>query len=61
MSSDPKVTIDQWGFALDHHDDAEVERLVSQSRADRADEAASGRLGTMLGGVVPPVPEGLIG
>jgi hypothetical protein len=42
-------TIDRWSAALARGDDAEVRRLVSQSRSDRMWVAASGQLGTMLG------------
>lgn len=31
-----RVTIERWGAALADHDDIEVERLVRQSRIDRA-------------------------
>lgn len=42
-------TIDRWSAALARGDDAEVDRLVRQSRIDRVWVAASGQLGTMLG------------
>ena len=47
---DPRrETIDRWSAALARGDDAEVDRLVRQSRIDRVWVAASGQLGTMLG------------
>ena len=43
-------TLNRWSAALARGDRAEVDRLVTQSRIDRAWVAASGRLGAMLGG-----------
>jgi hypothetical protein len=42
-------TLDLWIAAFARGDDAEVRRLVRQSRSDRIWVAASGQLGTMLG------------
>ena len=42
-------SIDAWCAAVACRDDAEVERLVRQSRVDRIWDAASGQLGTMVG------------
>jgi hypothetical protein len=42
-------TIDAWCAAVACRDDAEVERLVRQSRVDRMWDAASGQLGMMVG------------
>lgn len=47
--SSPRNTLDHWGAALARGDDAEVDRLVRQSRIDRDGVAASGQLGKMLG------------
>lgn len=47
-------TIDRWSAAFARGDDAEVDRLVRQSRIDRAWVVASGELGAMLGQASPP-------
>ena len=52
-------TIDRWSAALARGDDAEVDRLVRRSRMDRVLTAATGQLGTMLGGADPIAGGGL--
>jgi hypothetical protein len=42
-------TLEHWGAALARGDEAAVDRVVRQSRADRIWLAASGQLGPMLG------------
>lgn len=47
--ADPRrATLDRWSAALARGDDAEVDRLVRQSRMDRAWVAASGQIGAMV-------------
>jgi len=49
-SRDPRrQNLAHWGAALERGDQAEVDRLVRQSRLDHSWIAASGQLGTMLG------------
>ncbi len=53
MRTNRLAALDNWCAAFNRGDDAEVERLVRQWRADRKDLMASGAVGALVGRTAP--------